>query len=93
LIELVVPRSPAAQGALAKDPQQQQEDHDVDNEDKDNEDYSLLSDKEGEKMYRDADKVESFGAEAPLSIGRLQALLGHLGITSALDTGSKKFCV
>jgi hypothetical protein len=33
-------------------------------------------------MYRDADEVESFGAEAPLPTGRLQALLEHLGITT-----------
>jgi hypothetical protein len=37
----------------------------------------------GEKLYRDADKRESFGAEAPVPTGRLNALLGHLGITSA----------
>jgi hypothetical protein len=34
-------------------------------------------------MYRDADEVESFGAEAPVLTGRLQALLEHLGITTA----------
>jgi hypothetical protein len=34
-------------------------------------------------MYRDADDVESFGIEAPVLIGRLRALLGHLGITTA----------
>jgi hypothetical protein len=34
-------------------------------------------------MYRDADEVESFGAEAPVLAGRLQALLEHLGITTA----------
>jgi hypothetical protein len=42
-----------------------------------------LSDNESEKLYRDADKMESFGAEAPIPTGRLRALLGHLGITSA----------
>jgi hypothetical protein len=42
-----------------------------------------LSDTEGEKLYRDADEIESFEAEALVSTGRLQALLGHLGITSA----------
>jgi hypothetical protein len=42
-----------------------------------------LSDNEGEKLYRDADESESFGAEAPIPTGRLRALLGHLGITSA----------
>jgi hypothetical protein len=81
-IELVVPGSEAAQGAPAKE-QQKQEDHDVDNEDEDDEEYSPLSDNEGEKLYRDADERESIGAEASIPTGRLRALLGHLGITSA----------
>jgi hypothetical protein len=34
-------------------------------------------------MYRDADEVESFGAEALVLVGRLRALLEHLGITTA----------
>jgi hypothetical protein len=34
-------------------------------------------------MYRDADEVESFGVEALVLIGRLRALLEHLGITTA----------
>jgi hypothetical protein len=34
-------------------------------------------------MYRDADEVESFGAESPILAGRLQALLEHLSITTA----------
>jgi hypothetical protein len=34
-------------------------------------------------MYRDADKVESFGAESLILAGRLRALLEHLGITTA----------
>jgi hypothetical protein len=34
-------------------------------------------------MYRDADEVESFGAEAPVPTARLRALLEHLGITNA----------
>jgi hypothetical protein len=34
-------------------------------------------------MYRDADEVESFGAEAPVLTGRLRALQEHLGITTA----------
>jgi hypothetical protein len=80
VIELVVPGSPAAQGAPAE--QQEEEDNDTNNEDKDDEEYSPLSDKEGEKMYRDADEVESFGAEAPVPSDRLQALLVQLGITT-----------
>jgi hypothetical protein len=63
--------------------QQPHEDHDVDNEDEDDEEYTPLSDNEGEKPYRDDDERASFGAEAPIPTGRLRALLGHLGITSA----------
>jgi hypothetical protein len=76
----VIPGSQAAQGASAEE-EHQQEDHDVNNEDE-GEEYSPLSDNEGEKLYRDADERESFGAEAPIPNGRLRALLGHLGITS-----------
>jgi hypothetical protein len=34
-------------------------------------------------LYRDADEVESFGAKALILAGTLQALLEHLGITTA----------
>jgi hypothetical protein len=34
-------------------------------------------------MYQDADEVESFGVEALVLVGRLRALLEHLGITTA----------
>jgi hypothetical protein len=34
-------------------------------------------------MYRDADEVESFRVESLILAGRLQALLEHLGITTA----------
>jgi DNA-binding transcriptional LysR family regulator len=81
-IELVVSSSPTAQGAPAEE-QEQQEDHNVDNEDEDDKEYSPLSDNVGDKLYRDADKRESFSAEASIPTGRLRALLGHLGITSA----------
>jgi hypothetical protein len=52
-------------------------------EDKTDEDHPPSSDIEAVKMYRDADEVESFGAEAPVLAGRLWALLEHLGITTA----------
>jgi hypothetical protein len=42
-----------------------------------------LSNIEFEKMYRDADEVESFRAEAPVPTDRLRALLEHLDITTA----------
>jgi hypothetical protein len=76
----VVPESPTTQDSPAEE-QQQSEDHDI--EDKANEEYPPPSDAEDEKMYRDADEVESFGIEAPVLAGRLRALLEHLGITTA----------
>jgi hypothetical protein len=78
-IEMVVPESPAAQESPAKE-QQQPEDHDT--EDKTNEEHPPPSDTEDEKMYRDADEMESFGAESPILAGRLRALLEHLGVTA-----------
>jgi hypothetical protein len=79
-IELVVPESPTTQDSPAEE-QQQPEDHDT--EDKTNEEHPPPSDTESEKMYRDADEVESFRAESPILTGRLRALLEHLGITTA----------
>jgi hypothetical protein len=78
-IELVVSESPTAQDSPA-DEQQQPGDHDM--KDKTNEEHPPPSDTEAEKMYRDADEVESFGAESPILAGRLWALLQHLGITT-----------
>jgi hypothetical protein len=79
-IELVVPESPMAQDSSTEE-QQQPQDQDV--EDEANKEYSPRSDTEDEKMYRDVDEVESFGAEAPVLASRLRALLEHLGITTA----------
>jgi hypothetical protein len=78
-IELVVPESPTAQDSLAEE--QQPEDHGT--EDKTYEDHPPPSGTEPEKMYRDADKVESFGAESLILADRLRALLEHLGITTS----------
>jgi hypothetical protein len=79
-IELVVLESPTAQDSLAEE-QQQPKDHDIEN--KANEEYPPLINAEDEKMYRDADEVESFGIEAAVLAGRLWALLEHLAITTA----------
>jgi hypothetical protein len=79
-IELVVPKSPTALGSPAEE-QQQPKDQDV--EDEANKEYPPPSNTEDEKMYRDADEVEFFRAEAPVFTGRLRALLEHLGITTA----------
>jgi hypothetical protein len=78
-IELVVPESPTAQDSPTKE--QQPEDHGT--EDKTNEEHPPPSDTEPEKMYRDANEVESFRAESPILVGRVRALLEHLGITTA----------
>jgi hypothetical protein len=76
----VVPESPTAQDSSTEE-QQQPEDQGT--EDKTNEEHPPPSDIEAEKMYQDADEVESFGAESLVIADRLQALLEHLGITTA----------
>jgi hypothetical protein len=78
-IELVVPESPTAQDSPAEE-QQQPKDQDI--EDKANKEYPPPSNAEDEKMYRDANEVESFRVEAPVLTCRLRALLEHLGITT-----------
>jgi hypothetical protein len=78
-IELVVPESPTAQDT----PAEEQQLEDLDTEDRTNEEHPPPSDTEDEKMYRDADEVESLGAESVILAGRLRALLEHLGITTA----------
>jgi hypothetical protein len=83
----VVPEGPTSQGSPAE---QQQQPKDQDVEDEANEEYPPPCDTEDEKMYRDADEMESFGAKAPVLAGRLRALLEHLGITTAPGTGSRK---
>jgi hypothetical protein len=78
-IELVVPESPTTQDSPTEE--QQSEDHGT--KDKSNKEHPPSSDTEPEKMYRDADEVESFRAESLILTGRLRALLEHLGITTA----------
>jgi hypothetical protein len=75
---VVVLESPTAQNLLAEE----QQPEDPNTEDKTNEEHPPPSDTEDEKMYRDADEVESFGPESSILTGRLQALLEHLGITT-----------
>jgi hypothetical protein len=82
----VVPESPTAQDSPAEE--QQPKDHGT--EDKTDEEHPPPSDTEPEKMYRDADEVESFRAESPILAGRLRALLEHLGITTAPRYGIKE---
>jgi hypothetical protein len=78
-IELVVPESPTPQDSPTEE--QQLEDHGT--EDKNDEEHPPPSNTEPKKMYRDANEVESFGAESPILSCRLRALLEHLGITTA----------
>jgi hypothetical protein len=78
-IELVVPESQTAQDL----PAGEQQPEDPDTEDKTDEEQLPPSDTEPEKLYRDGDGVESFGAVSPILAGRLWALLEHLGITTA----------
>jgi hypothetical protein len=78
-IELVVPESPTAQDS----PAEEQHPEDPGTEDKTDEEQPPPSDTEPEKLYRDADEVESFRAESPILAGMLRALLEHLGITTA----------
>jgi hypothetical protein len=77
--ELVVPESPIARDSPTKD----QQSEDPDTEDKTDEEQPPPSDTKPEKMYRDADEVESFRAEFSILAGRLRALLEHLSITTA----------
>jgi hypothetical protein len=78
-IELVVPESPTTQDL----PVEEQQPEDPGTEDKTDEGQLSPSDTKPEKLYRDADEVESFRAESPILAGRLRALLEHLGITTA----------
>jgi hypothetical protein len=75
----VVPESPTVQDS----PAEEQQPEDPGTEDKTDEGQLAPSDTEPEKLYRDADEVESFGAESRILAGRLRALLEHLGITTA----------
>jgi hypothetical protein len=66
-IELVVPESSTAQNS----PVEEQQPEDPDTEDKTEEEQLPPSNTELEKLYRDADEVESFGAESPILADRL----------------------
>jgi hypothetical protein len=66
-IELVVPESPTAQDS----PAEEQQPEDPGTEDKTDEEQPPPSDTEPEKLYRDADEVESFGAKSPILASRL----------------------
>jgi hypothetical protein len=75
----VVPEGPTTQDS----PAEEQQLEDPSTKDKTDEEQPPPSDTEPEKLYRDADEVESFGAESLILAGKLRALLEHLGITTA----------
>jgi hypothetical protein len=75
----VVPESLTTQDS----PAEEQQPEDPGTKDKTDEEQLPPSDTEPEKLYRDADEVESFVAESPIVADRLWALLEHLGITTA----------
>jgi hypothetical protein len=62
---------------------EEQQPEDPGTKDKTDEEQLPPSNTKSEKLYRDADEVESFGAESLILADRLQALLEHLGITTA----------
>jgi hypothetical protein len=66
-IELVVPESPTTQDS----PSEEQQPEDPGTEDKMDEEQLSPSDTEPEKLYRDADEVESFRAESSILASRL----------------------
>jgi hypothetical protein len=82
------------QGALAEEPQPlQNNDHNNNHseeegeqgnkaEGEDDDDYTLLSDAENDKMFCDVDEIKTFGNEAPILTGRLRDLLNYLNITT-----------
>jgi hypothetical protein len=74
----MVAESPTAQDS----PAEEQQPEDPGTEDKTDEEQLPPSNTEPEKLYRDADEVESFGAESPILADRLRTLLEHLGITT-----------
>jgi hypothetical protein len=63
----VVPESPTAQGSPAKE----QQPEDPGTKGKNDEKQLPPNDTKSEKLYRDADEVESFGAESLILAGRL----------------------
>jgi hypothetical protein len=86
-IELLVPESPTAQETSTEE---QQPPEDRNTEDKTNEEHPPLSDTEDEKMYRDADKVESFEAESPALAGSFELCWSTWASPPLPGTGSRK---
>jgi hypothetical protein len=86
-IELVIPESPTALDSPAEE-QQHPGDHDT--EDKTNTEHPPLSDTESEKMYQDANEVESFGPKLRSSLAGFGLCWSTWASLPLPDTGSRK---
>jgi hypothetical protein len=95
---VVAPERQEPQGAPVKEPQlPQNNDHDNDHreeenneeeeegnkaEGEDDENYTPSSNTEKDEMFHDADKIKTFGNEAPIPTSRLRDLLNRINITT-----------
>jgi hypothetical protein len=91
----VAPKRQEPQGAPVEEPQMSQNNDQDQREEEDNEkeeggnkaegeedeDYTPSSNAEMDKTFHDADKIKTFGNEAPIPIGRLRDLLNRINIT------------
>jgi hypothetical protein len=59
-------------------------------EGEDNEDYTPWSNAEKDETFHDADKIKTFGNEAPIPTGRLRDLLNRINITTLLELRIKR---
>jgi hypothetical protein len=69
--------------------QQEEEDNEKEEEEggnkaegEEDEDYTRWSNAEKDETFHDADKIKTFGDEAPIPTGRLRDLLNHINITT-----------
>jgi hypothetical protein len=68
--------------------QQEEENNDKEEEEgnkaegEDDEDYTPWSNAEKDETFHDANKINTFGDEAPIPTGRLRDLLNHINITT-----------
>jgi hypothetical protein len=85
-IELVVSESPTAQDT----PAEEQQPEDLDTEERTNGEHPPPSDTEDEKMYRDADKVESLGLNLRSSPADFELCWSTWASPPLPGTGSRK---
>jgi hypothetical protein len=76
--------------------QQEEEDNEKEEEDgnkaegEEDEDYTPWSNVEKDEIFHDADKIKTFGDEAPIPTGRLRDLLKHINITTSPEFRIKR---